>query len=39
VQSVLAEADDERVEQTLSYERSHKNRAEVIKIAERERTH
>jgi ferritin-like metal-binding protein YciE len=38
VQSVLAEGDDERVEQTLSYERSHKNRAGVVKAAERERT-
>src|SRR6476620_8162906 len=38
VQSVLAEGDDERVKQTLSYERSHKNRAGVIKAAERERT-
>jgi ferritin-like metal-binding protein YciE len=39
VQSVLAEGDDERVKQTLSYERSHKNRAGVIKAAERERSH
>jgi ferritin-like metal-binding protein YciE len=38
VQSVLAEGDDERVKQTLSYERSHKNRAGVLKAAERERT-
>jgi ferritin-like metal-binding protein YciE len=38
VQSVLAEGDDERVKQALSYERSHKNRAGVIKAAERERT-
>jgi ferritin-like metal-binding protein YciE len=38
VQSVLAEGDDERVKQTLSYERSHKNRAGVVKAAERERT-
>jgi len=38
VQSVLAEGDDERIKQTLSYERSHKNRAGVIKTAERERT-
>jgi ferritin-like metal-binding protein YciE len=37
VQSALAEGDDERVKQTLSYERSHKNRAGVIKAAERER--
>jgi ferritin-like metal-binding protein YciE len=38
VQSLLAEGDDERVKQALSYERSHKNRAGVIKAAERERT-
>jgi ferritin-like metal-binding protein YciE len=38
VQSVLAEGDDARVKQALSYERSHKNRAGVIKAAERERT-
>jgi ferritin-like metal-binding protein YciE len=38
VQSVLAEGDDERVKQALSYERSHKNRAGVIKAGERERT-
>jgi ferritin-like metal-binding protein YciE len=38
VESVLAEADDERIKQTLSYERSHKNRAGVIKAAEREKT-
>jgi ferritin-like metal-binding protein YciE len=37
VQSVIAEGDDERVKQTLSYERSHKNRAGVIKAVERER--
>jgi ferritin-like metal-binding protein YciE len=37
VQSVLAEGDDERAKQTLSYERSHKNRAGVIKAVERER--
>ena len=35
---MLADGDDTRVEQTLSYERSHKNRAGVIKAAERERT-
>jgi ferritin-like metal-binding protein YciE len=38
VQSALAEGDDERVKQALSYERSHKNRAGVINAAERERT-
>jgi hypothetical protein len=38
VESVLVEADDERIKQTLSYERSHKNRAGVIKAAEREPT-
>ena len=38
VQSVLAEGDDERVKQALSYERTHKNRAGVVKTAERERT-
>ncbi|MGZ6615772.1 MAG: DUF892 family protein [Solirubrobacteraceae bacterium] len=37
VQSVLAEGDDKRVKQALSYERSHKNRAGVIRAAERER--
>lgn len=37
VQSLLAEGDDERVKQALSYERSHKNRAGVIRAAERER--
>jgi ferritin-like metal-binding protein YciE len=37
VQSALAEGDDERAKQTLSYERSHKNRAGVIKAVERER--
>jgi ferritin-like metal-binding protein YciE len=36
VQAVLAEGDDERVEQVRSYERTHKNRAGVIKAAERE---
>ncbi len=38
VEAVLAEGDDTRVKQTLAYERSHKNRAGVIKAAERERT-
>ncbi len=38
VQSVLSEGDDERVEQVRSYERAHKNRAGVLKAAERELT-
>jgi ferritin-like metal-binding protein YciE len=37
VQSVLSEGDHERAEQVASYERSHKNRAGVVKTAERER--
>ena len=36
VQAVLSEGDDDRVEQVRSYERSHKNRAGVLKAAERE---
>jgi ferritin-like metal-binding protein YciE len=36
VQSVLSEGDTERVEQVRAYERSHKNRAGVLKAAERE---
>jgi len=36
VQAVLSEADDERARQVRSYERSHKNRASVLKAAERE---
>jgi ferritin-like metal-binding protein YciE len=36
VQSVLAEGDDDRAQQVRSYERAHKNRAGVIKAAERE---
>jgi ferritin-like metal-binding protein YciE len=36
VQSVLSDADDERAKQTRSYERAHKNRAGVLKTAERE---
>jgi ferritin-like metal-binding protein YciE len=35
IQSVLAEGDDERAQQVRSYERSHKNRAGVLKAAER----
>jgi hypothetical protein len=37
VQAVLSEGDHERAEQVHSYERSHKNRAGVLKAAERER--
>jgi ferritin-like metal-binding protein YciE len=36
VQAVLSEGDHERVEQVRAYERSHKNRAGVLKAAERE---
>jgi ferritin-like metal-binding protein YciE len=36
VQAVLSEGDDERAEQVRAYERAHKNRAGVIKAAERE---
>ena len=36
VQAVLAEGDDERVAETRTYERAHKNRAGVMKAAERE---
>jgi ferritin-like metal-binding protein YciE len=36
VQAVLAEGDDERAKQVRSYERAHKNRAGVIRAAERE---
>ena len=36
VAAVLAKADEGRVKETASYERSHKNRAGVIEIAERE---
>ena len=36
VQAVLAEGDDDRAAQVRSYERSHKNRAGVLKAAERE---
>jgi ferritin-like metal-binding protein YciE len=36
VQAVLAEGDDERAAQVRSYERAHKNRAGVLKVAERE---
>lgn len=36
IQAVLAEGDDERAKDVRSYERSHKNRAGVLKAAERE---
>jgi ferritin-like metal-binding protein YciE len=36
VQAVLSEGDEDRVEQVRAYERSHKNRAGVIKATERE---
>jgi ferritin-like metal-binding protein YciE len=36
VQAVLSEGDDERAKQVRSYERSHKNRAGVLRAAERE---
>jgi ferritin-like metal-binding protein YciE len=36
LQSMLSEADEERVAQIRAYERSHKNRAGVLKAAERE---
>jgi ferritin-like metal-binding protein YciE len=36
VQAVLSEGDDDRVQQVRTYERSHKNRAGVMKAAERE---
>jgi ferritin-like metal-binding protein YciE len=36
VQAVLSEGDEERVRQVRAYERSHKNRAGVIKATERE---
>jgi hypothetical protein len=38
VQAVLSEGDDDRAEQVRAYERSHKNRAGVLKAAERELT-
>ena len=38
VQAVLAEGDDERVKEVLSYERAHKDRAGVRTAAERELT-
>jgi ferritin-like metal-binding protein YciE len=36
VQAVISEGDEQRVEQAGSYERIHKNRASVLKAAERE---
>jgi len=38
VQAVLAEGDDDRAQQVRSYERAHKNRAGVLKAADRELT-
>jgi ferritin-like metal-binding protein YciE len=38
VQAVLAEGDDERAQQVRDYERAHKDRAGVLRAAERERT-
>jgi ferritin-like metal-binding protein YciE len=37
VQAVLAEGDDERAQEVRDYERAHKNRAGVLRAAERER--
>ena len=39
VQTALSDGDDDRTKRALAYERSHKNRAGVIKAAERERSH
>ncbi len=36
VQAVLSEGDEQRVHQVRAYERSHKNRAGVVKVAERD---
>jgi hypothetical protein len=38
VQAVLSEGDEQPVEQARSYERTHKNRAGVLKTAEREQS-
>ena len=38
VQAVLSEGDEDRVKQVRSYEQSHKDRAGVLKAAERELT-
>jgi ferritin-like metal-binding protein YciE len=38
VQAVLSEGDEQRVEHARSYERTHKNRAGVLRAAEREHT-
>ena len=38
IQAILAEGDDDRAQQVSAYERSHKNRAGVLKAAERELT-
>jgi hypothetical protein len=37
IQAVLSEGDDDRAAQVRNYERSHKNRAGVLRAAERER--
>jgi ferritin-like metal-binding protein YciE len=39
VQAVLSEGDEDRAKQVHTYERAHKNRAGVLKAAEREREH
>ena len=36
VRAVLADADDDRIGEVRAYERAHKNRAGVLKAAERE---
>jgi len=36
IESVLSEGDDQRARETITYERSHKNRAGVLRAAERE---
>ena len=36
MQAVLSEGDDDRAQQIRTYERAHKNRAGVMKAAERE---
>jgi hypothetical protein len=38
VQAVLGEGDDARAREVLGYERAHKNRAGVMRAAERERS-
>jgi ferritin-like metal-binding protein YciE len=39
IQAALADADDDRAQRVRAYERSHKNRASVLKAAERELAH